>query len=94
MRAKLGFAIAVHADPDILLIDEVVAAGDEKFRQRVGTVFDQMKQRQCTIVFVTHSMPALQQYCSSGLWMEHGRVYMAGGAQEVAEAYVEAAKAG
>ena len=93
MRARLGFSVAVHADPDILLIDEVIAAGDERFRARVGTIFDQFSDRKKTVVFVTHQVGQLSQYCTRGIWMEEGRVRMDGPPTEVAQAYVEASRA-
>jgi ABC-type polysaccharide/polyol phosphate transport system ATPase subunit len=94
MRARLGFSIAVHVDPDILLIDEVVGAGDERFRQRVGSIFDQLSGRRKTIVFVTHSQQQLQQYCTHAVWMEEGRVQMHGTVEEVGAAYLASSKGG
>jgi len=93
MRARLGFSVAVHADPDILLIDEVVAAGDERFRNRVGTIFDQMSHRHKTVVFVTHQIGQLSQYCTRGIWLEEGKVRMDGPPEEVGKAYLEASRA-
>lgn len=93
MRARLGFSIAVNVEPDILLIDEVVGAGDEKFRNRVGTIFDQLSHGHKTVVFVTHQVALLSQYCTSGVWMEHGKVRMEGAPGEVSQAYLESAKA-
>jgi ABC-type polysaccharide/polyol phosphate transport system ATPase subunit len=93
MRARLGFSIAVHVDPDILLVDEVVGAGDEKFRSRVGTIFDQLSDRRKTIVYVTHNLGSLRQYCSRAVWLEAGKVRMTGRPQEVAKEYVAASRA-
>lgn len=92
MRARLGFSIAVNVDPDILLIDEVVGAGDERFRNRVGTIFDQLSGRHKTIVFVTHSLGLLEQYCTRAIWMEHGRVQLDGSPEEIRDAYVASSK--
>jgi len=94
MRARLGFSVAVYANPDILLIDEVVAAGDERFRNRVGTIFDQFSHQRKTVVFVTHQVAQLSQYCTRGIWLEEGRVHMDGAPGEVGAAYVEASRAG
>jgi ABC-type polysaccharide/polyol phosphate transport system ATPase subunit len=94
MRARLGFSIAIHVDPDILLIDEVTAAGDERFRARVGNIFDRMRSGRKTVVFVTHSLEALCQNCTQAMWMEKGQVHMAGPPETVAEAYRTAARSG
>ena len=94
MRARLGFSVAVHADPHILLIDEVVAAGDERFRNRVGTIFDQFSHQHKTVLLVTHQISYLDQYCTRGVWLEEGKVRMDGPPEKVGKAYVEASKAG
>ncbi len=94
MRARLGFAIAANVDPDILLIDEVIAVGDEKFRNRAGTIFDQLSGSHKTIIFVTHSLSLLDQYCTRAVWVERGHVRLRGSPAEVRKAYVAASKAG
>ena len=93
MRSRLGFSIAVHVDPAILLIDEVIGAGDERFRQRVGRIFDQFTGNHKTIVFVTHSVEQLQAYCTRALWLEEGRVRADGPPKQIAASYLEASKA-
>jgi len=92
MRARLGFSVAVNVDSDIVLIDEVLGAGDEKFRRRVGTIFDQMAHEDKTVVYVTHSMEAMTRYCTRAVWMEEGKVHAEGPPAQIAEAYVAAAK--
>lgn len=94
MRARLGFSIAVNVNPDVLLIDEVLGAGDEKFRHRVGNIFDRLSRSHTTVVFVTHSLSSLTQYCSRAVWVDHGVVHMQGSSTEVAEAYLAASKSG
>lgn len=88
MRARLGFSIAVNVNPDILLIDEVIGAGDERFRQKVGTIFDQLSGRRKTIVFVTHNLGLLDQYCTRAVWLENAQVRLDGPSSEVREAYL------
>ena len=88
MRARLGFSIAVNVDPDILLIDEVVGAGDERFRRRAGTIFDHLRDRAGTIVIVTHNLSLLDQYCTRAAWLEAGQVRLAGSPSEVRKAYM------
>lgn len=89
MRTRLGFSIAVNVDPDVLLIDEVITAGDEKFRNRVGNIFDQLSHRRKTIVFVTHSLLALEQYCTRAVWLDKGKVQMEGAPAEIAREYLQ-----
>ena len=88
MRARLGFSIAVTVNPDILLVDEVVGVGDAKFRSRVGTIFDQLSAHRKTIVFVTHNLGLLDQYCTRAVWLENGQVRLDGPSSEVKEAYL------
>lgn len=94
MRARLGFSVAAHVDPDVLLIDEVLSTGDEEFRHRVGTIFDRFTRQKKTVVFVTHNLAALRESCTSAIWMQHGVVHLAGQPQEVAAAYVDSSKRG
>jgi len=94
MRARLGFSIAVNVDPDILLIDEVVGAGDERFRNRVGNIFDQLSDSHKAVVFVTHAIPQIEQYCTRAIWLDHGRIRLDGSPREVAAAYLEASRSG
>lgn len=93
MRARLGFAIAVNVDPDILLIDEVVGVGDERFRNRVGNIFDQLAARAKTVVFVTHNLSLLVDQCTRAMWLEKGKVRQIGSPEAARDAYVEAARA-
>jgi ABC-type polysaccharide/polyol phosphate transport system ATPase subunit len=89
MRARLGFSVAAHTDPDILLIDEVLSTGDEEFRHRVGTIFDRLVHQHKTVVFVTHNLSALRGTCTRAIWMESGRVRSEGLPEEVGAAYLD-----
>jgi len=88
MRTRLGFSVAASVDPDIMLIDEVVNAGDARFRKRVGSIFDQLAGRQGTVVFVTHSTNLVKEYCSRAVWLEEGVIRMDGPAGEIVDAYL------
>jgi len=92
MKARLGFAIAAHVRADILLVDEVIGAGDERFRARAGNIFDQLRNRKGTTVFVTHSMQLLKEYCTRAIWLHEGKVRLEGAPADVAKVYVNAAK--
>ncbi len=72
MYVRLGFAIAAHLDPDILLLDEVLAVGDASFQQKCFDVFHRMRDEGRTILFVTHDMGAVKKFCHRALLIERG----------------------
>ncbi|HZD74842.1 MAG TPA: ABC transporter ATP-binding protein [Actinomycetota bacterium] len=82
---RLGFAIAVHVDPDILLVDEVLAVGDEAFQAKCLAKIAEFQERGCTILFVTHALDLVPRLCNRGLVLDHGRVLHDGDAMEAAE---------
>ncbi|MBK6754831.1 MAG: ABC transporter ATP-binding protein [Flavobacteriales bacterium] len=83
MMARLGFAIAIANDPEVLLIDEVLAVGDAEFQRRCYERIDMLKRMGSTIVFVSHSLGEVQKLCDRAGCMEHGRMVKVGGAHEV-----------
>jgi lipopolysaccharide transport system ATP-binding protein len=89
MRARLGFAVAAHVDPDVLMLDEVLSVGDAGFQvkclQRVG----ELTGADRTLLFVSHSVPAVRRFCDRCIWLDRGEVVMDGSAVEVTEAYEE-----
>ncbi len=89
MMARLGFAIATATDPDILLIDEVLAVGDVAFQQQCYKRIDELKSRGCTIVFVTHFLSEIQRICDRAACMENGTVVKVGTTHEVGVHYHE-----
>ena len=88
MYVRLGFAIAVTLDPEILVIDEIIAVGDEEFQRRCFDYLYKLRRRGVTIVFVTHSMGLVEQLCDGAAWLEHGKLKIIGTASEVVEAYM------
>jgi len=72
MYARLGFSVAVNIDPDILLIDEVFAVGDEAFNRKCKGKMDEFKKKGKTIVFVTHDLPTVEQWCDEAVWLHNG----------------------
>jgi ABC-type multidrug transport system ATPase subunit len=88
MYMRLGFAIAVSVDPDVLVIDEVLAVGDAAFRQKCFTALARMKERGKTILFVTHDASAVRRFCDEALWLDAGRVRAQGRASEVLKEYL------
>jgi ABC-type polysaccharide/polyol phosphate transport system ATPase subunit len=87
MVARLGFAIATDVEPDILLVDEVLAVGDEKFRAKCADRMRRFRDSGATILLVSHDMHTVRQLCDRALWLEKGRVNRAGPAEEVVEQY-------
>jgi ABC-2 type transport system ATP-binding protein len=82
---RLGFAVAVHVSPDILLVDEVLAVGDESFQRKCLAKIAEFQQRGCTILFVTHALDLIPRICSRGVVLDHGRVLHDGDPVEAAE---------
>jgi len=78
MYARLGFSIAVHVDPDILLVDEVLAVGDEAFARKCVEKFDLFRQRKKTIVIVSHDLDAVERLCDRALLLHKGEVITLG----------------
>lgn len=88
MYVRLGFSIAVNLDPEVLVIDEIIAVGDEEFQRRCFDHLHELRRRGVTIVLVTHSMPLVQSLCDQAAWLDHGRLRQTGPATAVAGAYL------
>lgn len=86
MKMRLGFSVAVHTDPDILLIDEVLGVGDLRFRNKCLGRLQAIKD-QTAFVLVTHSMSQIRDFCDRGIFMEHGRIAFDGDADAAADLY-------
>jgi len=89
MYVRLGFAVAVHVDPDVLLIDEVLAVGDEEFSQKCIAKIQEMKYRGVTLVFVTHQLEQVRNLCDRAMWIDHGEVASLGDPMRVVDAYLQ-----
>lgn len=92
MRARLGFAVAIHANPDILLIDEVLGVGDQTFREKSHAAMKAKIKEGKTVILVSHSMEAIKELCHRALWIERGRSVLCGGASDVVDQYHEAVR--
>ena len=89
MYVRLGFAVAVHVDPDILLIDEVLSVGDEEFSAKCIAKIQEMKYRGVTLVFVTHQLGQVRDLCDRALWLDHGEVQAVGDPVRVVDHYLQ-----
>ena len=87
MQVRLAFSIAIHADSDILLLDEVLAVGDEAFQRKCNEYFYQLKKDKKTVILVTHDMGAVKKYCNKAVMIDKGEVVSSGSPSEVANAY-------
>jgi ABC-2 type transport system ATP-binding protein len=87
MYMRLGFAIAIHVDADILLIDEILAVGDAEFQQKCATRLQQMQQNGTALLIVSHSLSTLATLCNRVLWLDRGQVMAEGHPVEVLQQY-------
>lgn len=90
MVARLGFSIATVVEPDILIIDEVLAVGDERFRRKCDERIKRFRDRGTTILFVSHNMNEIKRLCDNVLWLDHGMPRMYGDPESVTEEYQKA----
>jgi lipopolysaccharide transport system ATP-binding protein len=89
MHVRLAFAVAAHLEPEILIVDEVLAVGDLNFQSKcLGKLNDVARQGR-TVLFVSHNMGAVTNLCTSGLWLDRGEVVMRGDAKTVVDAYIK-----
>lgn len=88
MRLRLGFAVAAHLDPDVLIVDEVLAVGDAGFQKKCVQAMDGLKNTGRTVLFVSHNLAAVEHLCSRGIWIDAGQIRMDGATKEVIEAYM------
>jgi lipopolysaccharide transport system ATP-binding protein len=87
MLSRLGFSVALQVEPDVLLIDEVLAVGDAEFQEKSGAALRERIHGGTTVVFVSHGDAQIRQVCDRALWIEHGRSVMQGKVDDVLRAY-------
>ena len=88
MYMRLGFAVAIHVDPDVLLVDEVLAVGDEGFTRKCLDKFAEFKRRGRTILLVTHSLGLVERFCDEALWLDSGHMKAMGDPKRVVGSYI------
>ncbi|MGB8452453.1 MAG: ABC transporter ATP-binding protein [Anaerocolumna sp.] len=92
MKSRLGFAIATVVEPDVLILDEVLAVGDAKFKKKCEVKIQSMFDKGVTVLFVSHSLPQVQKICNKAVLLEHGKIIAHGGIEEVSVIYAEKTK--
>jgi ABC-2 type transport system ATP-binding protein/lipopolysaccharide transport system ATP-binding protein len=94
MYVRLGFSVAVHVRPDVLLIDEVIAVGDEDFQRRCFDHLYGLRAQGATVVLVSHSLGLVQSFCDQAAWLDHGQLKALGRSDQVVESYLRSVNAG
>ena len=87
MQMRLAFSVAVHVDPDVLIVDEVLAVGDVHFQQKCVERIASFQSSGKTLLIVSHDMMMIQRFCSRAIWLQHGQVVADGPADQVTAAY-------
>jgi lipopolysaccharide transport system ATP-binding protein len=90
MAVRLGFAVAAHINPDILLVDEVLAVGDAAFQAKCLNKLAELREQAKTIILVSHNMTNIVQHCDRVIWMDRGTVRAQGGPEAIVEQYLQA----
>jgi len=88
MYMRLGFAVAIHVDPEVLLVDEVLAVGDQGFTHKCLDKFSEFRRRNKSILLVTHSLDLVEKFCDEAHWLDHGKTKGEGDPKRVVAAYV------
>ncbi len=88
MQTRLGFSTALHLRPDILLIDEVLGVGDQRFQQKSSAALVEKITSNQTVILVSHQLPQLENLCTRVLWIEHGKLKKLGPAKQILNEYL------
>lgn len=88
MRLRLGFAVAAHLDPDVFLVDEILAVGDADFQKKCLGTMSNLGRGKKTVLFVSHNMAAIENLCSRAIWIDNGQIRKDGDSREVIESYL------
>lgn len=94
MYMRLGFSVAANIIPDILLVDEVLAVGDEAFQRKCLAKIEDFRAQGRTIVFVSHDLPAVRRICHQALWLDKGRMMALGPTDDVVDRYLQSMATG
>lgn len=89
MYMRLGFSVAIHVQPTILIVDEILAVGDQTFQMKCIDRIHEMKRQGVTIILISHNLDMIRRLCSHLIWLEHGQMRASGPTEEVANEYKE-----
>jgi len=89
MYMRLAFAIAVHVNPEILIVDEILAVGDDAFQQKCFRKMEEFKKNGVTIIFVSHSLGQVRDFCNKAIYINHSKLIAQGNVDETLEKYKE-----
>jgi ABC-type polysaccharide/polyol phosphate transport system ATPase subunit len=89
MYMRLGFSVAINVDPDVLLVDEVLAVGDAAFQEKCMEKFAQFRRAGKTVVIVSHAMGSMRTLCDEAAWLDHGRLLEVGRADVIVDRYID-----
>ncbi len=89
MVARLGFAIAIDVEPDILLVDEILSVGDENFRVKCSQKIEELQRKGVTCIIVSHSLQQIKKLCQRAVWIEKGEIVAVGDSGEICDRYYE-----
>jgi ABC-type polysaccharide/polyol phosphate transport system ATPase subunit len=92
MSARLGFSVAVHMKPDILMIDEALSTGDAHFREKANAKMAELREGARAMFLVSHGLNSIKEMCSEAIWLDHGMLMMQGEPEEVVESYIKFTK--
>ena len=88
MYLRLAFAVAAHVEPDIVIVDEVLAIGDARFRTKCLEKMSEFGKEGRTVVFVSHDLGSITQLCRRAIWLDHGQIQADGPSEEIVQRYV------
>ena len=89
MRSKLAFAVSVHMDPDILMIDEALSAGDAAFRKKAAVKMKELMESARAMFLVSHALGSVKELCNKAIWIDKGRLMLQGEPDAVIKAYTK-----
>lgn len=90
MYVRLGFSVSIHVDPDILLVDEILAVGDMQFQEKCREKFAEFKDKGKTVIVVSHGLGEMRTLCDKAAWLDHGKLVEVGPAAQIVDNYIEA----
>ncbi len=92
MQARVGFSVAVHMKPDILMIDEALSTGDAHFREKANAKMGELRESARAMFLVSHGLGSIKEMCNQAIWLDHGTLMMRGEPDEVVDAYMKFVK--